>query len=102
MLPRDVTGTWNLHQGNSFTLHVDVVSEDGDGTFNGKGNIHGQPGFIELTDTRATDDEITFQMGNGRYVGRFDFQGRLTGMVLDLAHPHSHAFWFVDKLLGFL
>ncbi|MEV6256726.1 hypothetical protein ACIHAX_19515 [Nocardia sp. NPDC051929] len=101
-MSRDVRGNWSLHQSNGFTVHVEVAGEDGDGTFNGKGNIHGQPGFIEFTDTRATDDEITFQMGDGRYVGRFDFQGRLTGTTFDLSHPHSHATWFADKLFGFL
>ncbi|MFZ2529427.1 MAG: hypothetical protein WAX14_17525 [Rhodococcus sp. (in: high G+C Gram-positive bacteria)] len=99
-MAKDVRGDWDLHQSNGFTLHVEVADEDPDGSFTGKANVHGKAGFTPLTDTRATDDEFTFQMGPGRYTGRFDFQGRLTGITFDTAHPQSQATWFADKLFG--
>ncbi|OJF79723.1 hypothetical protein [Nocardia seriolae] len=101
-MPRDVRGNWDLHQGNGFTLHMEIADEDGEGSFDGRVNVHGKAGFTGLADTRATDDELTFQMGNGRYTGRFDFQGRLTGVTFDVAHPQSQATWWADKLFGFM
>lgn len=99
-MPKDVRGNWDLTQSNGFILHLEVAGQDGDGTFNGKANVHGKAGFTDLTDTRATDDEITFLMGRGRYTGRFDFQGRLTGMTFDTANPNSQATWHANKLFG--
>lgn len=99
-MPKDVRGKWDLHQSNGFTLHMEVDGQDRDGTFNGKANVHGKAGFTDLADTRATDDEITFLMGRGRYVGRFDFQGRLTGTTFDTQNPGSQATWFTEKLFG--
>jgi hypothetical protein len=99
-MSKDVRGNWDLTQSNGFVLHMEVADEDPDGSFTGRANVDGQAGFIDLTDTRATDDEITFQRGNGRYVGRFDFQGRATGMTFDVANPTSQATWFANKLFG--
>ncbi|NEA54794.1 hypothetical protein G3I60_11720 [Streptomyces sp. SID13666] len=96
----DVRDKWDLNQSNGFTLHMEIAEEDDDGFFSGRANIHGQAGFHDLTDARATDDEFTFLMGSGRYVGRFDFQGRLTGSTFDTAHPSSQATFFADKEFG--
>ncbi|GAA5023762.1 hypothetical protein [Kitasatospora paranensis] len=98
--PMDVRGDWDLTQSNGFTVHMQIDGEDPDGTFNGRGNIDGKAGFIDLADTRATDHEITFQMGAGRYTGQFDFQGRLTGTTVDTSHPTSQATWQANKLFG--
>jgi hypothetical protein len=97
-MPEDVRGNWDLYQSNGFTVHMEVAEEDADGSFTGRATIHGKAGFTELVDTRATDSEITFQVGNGRYVGRFDFQGRLTGIAFDMTHPQNQATWFADRL----
>jgi hypothetical protein len=102
-MARDVRGTWNIHQSNGFTVTVQVDDEDADGSFTGNGDIGGGAQNITLTDTRATDNEFTMQMGRGRYVGRFDFQGRLTGQTFDVQAPHSQANWHSDpKLFGFM
>ncbi|MFB7216608.1 hypothetical protein [Streptomyces sp. NPDC056255] len=96
----DVRGTWHLKQSNGALVRLDIM-EDPDGTFGGsRASYDGVTGTID--DARATDSEITFRVpwSNGpvgRYVGRFDFQGRLTGVTFAEGHPESQATWVVDE-----
>lgn len=100
-MPKDVRGTWHLQQSNGpmVTLHI---NEDPDGTFGGNSTAEfdGITGTID--DARATDDEITFRVPwskgpVGRYVGRFDLQGRLTGITFAEGSPAEQATWVVEE-----
>lgn len=43
-------------------------------------------------------EDLTAEHGaRGRYSGRFDFQGRLTGTCHDEAHPSAVASWYAKK-----
>ncbi|MEU5047705.1 hypothetical protein [Streptomyces griseorubiginosus] len=98
---KDVRGTWRLKQSNGPLVTLNI-NEDPDGTFagNSTAQFDGITGTID--DARATDSEITFRVpwSNGpvgRYTGRFDFQGRLTGITFAEGHPDQQATWVVDE-----
>ncbi|MEU0769538.1 hypothetical protein ACIQUO_29140 [Streptomyces albogriseolus] len=99
-MPMDVRGNWDINQGNGYTLHLEVDHQDPDGFFGGRVNIHGKAGYHPIADAKATDTEFTFMMGNGRYTGRFDEWGRLTGITYDEAHPQSQSTWHAGKTFG--
>lgn len=106
-MPKDVRGTWKLKQSNNPLVTLTINEQDGDGTFAGgtnKAQFGNHSGPIE--DARTTETEITFRVrwSNGpvgRYTGRFDFQGRLTGFTFDESNPAAQATWVaIDKLFG--
>ncbi|MER7922913.1 hypothetical protein ABTY96_07195 [Streptomyces sp. NPDC096057] len=85
-----------------------ITTEDGDGSFAGStaqfGDVKG-----DIVDARATDTDFTCQINwhegpSGRYVGRFDFQGRLTGITYAVGHEEQQANWVCldDKTFGLL
>ena len=107
----DVRGSWKLKQANGPDVVVTVNAEDPDGSFAAGNNppentasFDGISGPIQ--DARATDQELTFKVpwSNGpigRYVGHFDFQGRLTGVTFNEANPGEQSTWVVnDKTFG--
>ena len=59
-MPKNVTGSFDVHQSNGFTVHLDVSDQAGDGRFTGEASRDGQQGPIFLHDAQATDHEITF------------------------------------------
>ncbi|MEV6882376.1 hypothetical protein [Streptomyces sp. NPDC051135] len=98
----DVTGTWHLKQSNGPLVEMRITGQDENGTFADQGNASFDGVSGPLKDARATDTEITFQVpwSNGpvgRYVGRFDFQGRLTGVTFAEGNPSQQAQWVVDE-----
>lgn len=99
----DVRGTWHLKQSNGPLVALTINDEGLDGTFAGGTNQASFDGITgNIDDARATDGEITFRVpwSNGpvgRYVGRFDFQGRLTGVTFAEGHPEQQATWVVDE-----
>ncbi|MFF3452559.1 hypothetical protein ACFYXJ_36105 [Streptomyces sp. NPDC002667] len=104
---KDVRDVWTIKQSNGPEVHFTINQQDHDGTFASRDNAakySGDHGTID--DARATLDEISFlvkwsQGPKGRYVGRFDFQGRLTGFTFDETAPSNQATWVcIDKTFG--
>ncbi|MEU6947443.1 hypothetical protein ABZ957_19710 [Streptomyces sp. NPDC046316] len=101
-MPKDVRGQWTIFQTSGHQVAMNVPAQDGDGTFDGATAQEHYSGNGTITDARATDTELVFLIGwsngaRGRYTGRFDFQGRLTGVCYDEAHPTSQASWYAKK-----
>src|SRR6478736_905321 len=100
-MPKNIVGQWDVVQSNGFTVHMEVNKLAQNGSFGGTASVVGTAGVRELANGRVTDDEITFDVpvGNvtGRYTGRFDSGGRLTGNGFQIEHPEVQATWFVDK-----
>ncbi|MDQ0577896.1 hypothetical protein [Streptomyces rishiriensis] len=92
-MPRNVVGNWDIAQSNGFILHVQIDNEDEHGLLRGKVNVHNKAGFTDLQDARVTDTDITFLMPPGRYTGRFDSQGRLTGDTFQEGRADKQATW---------
>ena len=106
-MPKNVTGNFDVHQSNGFTVHIDVIDQAEDGRLTGEASRDGQTGPIFFHDAFATDDEITFLLTAedaegpdpvARYTGRFDFAGRLTGISFDVRNPNTQGTWIVDTL----
>ncbi|MGA9362698.1 MAG: hypothetical protein WBW75_33345 [Mycobacterium sp.] len=103
-MTKDVRGDWAVHQGNGYTVHMEVLDEVSDGSFSGKTSVDGQAGVRDLLDGQVTDDEISFKVPAGSvtgiYTGRFDFQGRLSGNAFQIENPTIQTTWFSDRLFG--
>ncbi|MGW3092126.1 hypothetical protein ACWDCC_01630 [Streptomyces sp. NPDC001102] len=105
-MSKDVRGQWQIIQTSGHVVDLNIGDEDANGTFDDNG---GQKSAHErfsgdgmISDARATDDEfvclISWDNGaKGRYSGRFDFQGRLTGVCHDEVHPSAVASWFARR-----
>jgi hypothetical protein len=103
-MSKDVRGQWQIIQTSGHVVDLNIQGEDADGTFDANGNSAHErfSGNGAISDARATDDEfvclISWDNGaKGRYSGRFDFQGRLTGVCHDEAHPSAVASWFAKR-----
>jgi hypothetical protein len=95
------------HQSNGFTARFSIVQNGGDLT--GSAN-HGpdQDGhFTRSMEARGTvtDTEFLWTISwdngtRGRYSGRFESDGRIAGVSVDLEHPTSQATWISDRSFG--
>ncbi|MFE9949323.1 hypothetical protein ACFYRJ_17530 [Streptomyces sp. NPDC005531] len=93
-MPKDVTGDWDVVQSNNHTLHLEISSENTrNGEFSGRANIHGKAGYTDLADTKVTNDDIRFRMGEGQYMGTFDSSGQLSGVTFNRADKGKQATW---------
>lgn len=95
-MPKNVGGTWGVAQGNGHNVAVTVAQERPDGFFTGIAKIDNTS--TENVSGQVTDSEISFLIGHGRYVGHFDFEGRLSGLTIDGNNGTSQATWFASKL----
>jgi hypothetical protein len=99
-----VPGDWTVHQGNGYTVHMEVLDEVSDGSFSGRTTVDGQAGTRDLLDAQVTDDEISFKVAagpvTGVYTGHFDFQGRLSGNAFQIENPTIQTTWFADRLFA--
>ncbi|MEU3609184.1 hypothetical protein AB0E83_27595 [Streptomyces sp. NPDC035033] len=96
-MPMDVRGQWGLAQSNGGTIIFTGITQDPD-----SGAFHGQAKVGTDTPTSfsgiATDDEISFKVRSGIYLGTFNFQGHLSGMTVDGQNGNSQATWFASKI----
>jgi hypothetical protein len=103
-MTKDVRGDWAVHQGNGFTVRMEVLDEVGDGSFSGRTTIDGQAGERDILDGQVTDAEISFKVAGGNligvYTGRFDFQGRLSGNAFQIENPTVQTTWVADRQFG--
>lgn len=95
MKVRDIRGNWDIQQGG-FLLHVQITDQFPDGRFDGRINVHGKAGFTAISEERVTGNEISFLMGRGRYLGNFNFEGRLTGTTFDVERPGEQSDWVAE------
>ncbi|MFF1594161.1 hypothetical protein ACFVY0_39625 [Streptomyces sp. NPDC058286] len=93
----DVRGQWGLGQGNGSTVLLNVRQQDPDGSFGGTATVDGHAAGVT---GKVTDSEIAFQVEHGIYIGRFTFEGRLTGLTVDGQNGHSQATWLATELFG--
>ncbi|MBB4890762.1 hypothetical protein [Streptomyces netropsis] len=99
MAVKDVRGDWTIQQSTGHVVQIHIDNQDDDGTFASPQNTADYPGeHGTIDDAKATDQEISFRVNwsggaRGRYVGRFDFQGRLTGNGFDEANPTVQCTW---------
>ncbi|MGI5143810.1 hypothetical protein [Streptomyces sp. CA-106110] len=101
-MSRDVYGQWDIVQTGGHTVVVHVFQTALDGNFDGAKAVETDSGYADITESRVTNDEITFLIpwssgARGRYTGRFDSQGRMTGVCFDEAHPENVASWYARK-----
>ncbi|MFC8434915.1 hypothetical protein [Streptomyces sp. NPDC057253] len=101
-MPYDVRGQWQVIQTSGHTVNMLVPAEDPDGSFDGATAQEHYSGTGTISDARASDGEVVFLISwsngaRGRYSGHFDFQGRLTGVCHDEAHPSAVASWFAKR-----
>ncbi|WP_331749999.1 hypothetical protein OG963_43395 (plasmid) [Streptomyces sp. NBC_01707] len=82
-MPKDVGGNWTLWQSDGFVLYMELRQDDLSGNFAGRVNIRNKAGYTDVTDAHVSDEEFTFLMGPGRYNGRFDSNGFLSGITYD-------------------
>ncbi|MFC8434914.1 hypothetical protein [Streptomyces sp. NPDC057253] len=103
-MPFNVKGGWEIVQSSGHVVSMDVRSQQSGGRFdigyNTAREVHSGNGRIN--DAWTSDSECVFLIvwdngARGRYSGRFDFQGRLTGMCHDEAHPSAVASWYAKK-----
>jgi hypothetical protein len=97
-MARDVSGKWNAHQSNGFSV-----------AFNLKQNGESLEGLASTAGLngkglgRVTNDAFLFTVdwtpgdSRGEYSGTFNLEGRITGITVDLHHPSSFAGWFSEK-----
>ena len=101
-MAKDVRGDWTVYQtsGHQVAVHVGD-GEDGNGFFGGTAQEQ-HSGTGNISDAKADDSEITFLIGwsngaRGRYTGRFDQWGRMSGVCYDEVHPTSTASWYAKQ-----
>jgi len=105
---RDIsTGTWTAHQSNNIDVRF-TLDQKKDGRLSGRAEAipladgeRDSGDVVEFSVVRGNDVQIIVDWSGGskgKYVGRFDLSGRLSGNAFDLANPQSQATWFSDKL----
>jgi hypothetical protein len=100
MAEYDVTGEWNAHQSNGFDVHFNIRPTQGDftvldveasysgGFAQGRGEVSGDSFWAE----------VDWEAGPvGRYEGRFERDGTLSGQTHDRTNPSSTADWSADR-----
>jgi hypothetical protein len=102
-MPMDVRGQWQIIQTSGHVVNMDIREQDGDGTFADQGEAQeAHSGKGRIKDAKATDSQCAFLIewdngAKGRYSGQFDFQGRLSGVCHDEAHPSAVASWVAKR-----
>jgi len=102
------SGAWTANQSNGFGTRFNLDQTD-NGQLSGDASAFPLGGGDEMFGTVDSDGSLVRgdrvqivvdwnQGSRGKYVGGFDFSGRLSGQTFDLANPQSQANWFSDKL----
>lgn len=97
----NVGGSWDARQSNGFVATFDLELRGRDGVFHGRASHsggatqgHGE-GLVTGNDFLYT---VTWNNGSvGEYNGRFNAEGRITGVTFDKANPQSSATWSSSK-----
>jgi hypothetical protein len=94
---RNIAGLWDLVQGNSLpvTVNIDSVKEDGTFTLEAQHNGDTVRGHGSGT-VRGDEVHFTINWSNntqGAYIGAFDGGGFLNGSTFDIKNPQVHAGW---------
>jgi hypothetical protein len=101
-MARNINGQWTITQSNGFEVVFDIVQAP-NGALHGSGRVVG--GREANGRGQLSGDSFSFTVdwnGNGRggrYTGRFDAAGHLSGMTFDLDHPTSQATWFAHAFI---
>ena len=109
MAERNISsGAWTANQSNGFGTRFNLDQSDS-GQLSGDATAFPLAGGDQMFGTVDSDGSVVRgdrvqivvdwnQGSRGKYVGGFDFSGRLSGQTFDLANPTSQANWFSDKL----
>ena len=108
---RNVSGQWQIRQGNGFFVNVNIA-QNGTGLsgsaqcFTGEGDDFHEVVSME-TDGSVSDTHFLFNISwnngtRGRYSARFEPDGTLTGVTVDVMHPESQATWQSDRAFPLL
>ena len=98
-------GTWTAHQSNNTDVRFNL-DQTQDGRLTGNADAIPLGGGAPFSGTldkeslmRGTRVQIIVNWSTGsrgKYIGDFDFNGRLSGNGFDLKNPQSQALWFSE------
>ena len=91
----DVSGKWQMFQGNGFTVNVDL--DQADDRVSGSATT-GQSSGTVRNESRVEGREFLLIIGwnsgiTGEYHGNIGLNNRMTGIAFDIANPGSQATW---------
>jgi hypothetical protein len=111
----DVSGSWKAIQGNGYEVDFEIEQNGGELTGSAwwadgatviafEGLYRDEAATARSMEARGTvnEEEFVFNVSwdngtRGLYTGRFQGDGRLTGLTVDQQHPESQATWISDK-----
>ncbi len=109
---RDISSDpWTAHQSNNTDVRFNL-DQTQNGHFKGDADAFPLGGGRAFSGT--VDEEGSLRQGDrvqivvnwetgsrGKYIGDFDFSGRLSGNGFDLKNPQSQALWFSEETFKF-
>jgi hypothetical protein len=106
---RDISsGPWTAHQSNNHDVRFNL-DQDENGKLSGTadaiplGDDPGDPfsgtviDFSSVQENRVQIVVDWSQGSRGKYIGAFDFSGRLSGNTFDINNPGAQALWFSEE-----